>query len=265
MLNDNIRNKSYKLAIEKKLDQLGLQSDNINVLDIGTGTGLLSAFCILSKWKDSVNIKACELNEFFFEISQKFLSTLNTDHIKILNKHSNDLSKKDDLGDQMIDLIVTEIFDDCLLGENCLDTFYHAVSCNKLLKTGGQVSRVIPQSAKIYLAAIECDYLKKSNRFTYAHKNGTFEINCMDSSKLFKKNESLFEPYTTENLNKLDFKLICDPVELDDIRIEFDNLSFLEKYCKHNEVTKISKLLTAKTKGFIDGFVIWFDLYLGKL
>ena len=32
-----------------------------------------------------------------------------------------------------------------------------------------------------------------------------------------------------DNLNKLEFKLICDPIELDDIRIEFDNLSFLEK------------------------------------
>ncbi len=265
MLNDNTRNKSYKLAIQKKLDQLGSQPGNVNILDIGTGTGLLSAYCLLSSRKDFVQIYACELNDFFFEISQRFLSTLNTKQIKIINKHSKDLSKKDDLGDQMIDLIVTEIFDDCLLGENCLETMYHAICCTKLLKSSGKVSRVIPQSAKVYLSAIECDYLKKSNSFKYIHENGSFVINCMDSAHLFKKNENFFEPYTTENLNKLEFQLICDPVELDDIRIEFDNLNFLEKYCKNNEVTTISKKLKAKANGFIDGFVIWFDLNLGKL
>ena len=127
------------------------------------------------------------------------------------------------------------------------------------------MSRVIPQSAKIYLAAIQCDYLNKSNGFRREYDGKTFKFNCLDNASMFKTNlNGNFEPYTTENLNQLDFKLLCDPVELDDIHIRFDDLNFLEKYCKQNEIRLFSKKLNVKTEGYLDAFVIWFDLNLGN-
>jgi len=46
-------------------------------------------------------------------------------------------------------LIVTEIFDDGLLGENALDTFYNALVVNNLMDKSNIIT--IPKSAQIYL------------------------------------------------------------------------------------------------------------------
>ena len=97
-----------------------------------------------------LEIYACESNEFFYEIAKKFIKSINKSNIvKVINKHSNNLNRAIDFKQSYVDFIVTEIFDDGLLGENCLDSFYHAIVVNRLVNPETTV-KTIPKSAQIY-------------------------------------------------------------------------------------------------------------------
>lgn len=270
MLNDASRNEKYSQAIRKKIELLKGHSSKVRVLDIGTGTGLLSAQFLTNLQADSfrdIQIFACELNEFFYEISSRFLREVDQKKFTdVMNKHSNDL-RIEDLGNSPIDLIITEIFDDCLLGENCLDTFYHAWNVNRLVNTNDiGHSQIIPKSAKVYLAAIESSEIRKSNMFRYTSPLMNINFKCLDNVELFSKYQMMenAEPYTTEDLNSIDFKFLTDPIELNELQIEFDNLEMLEHFCKYNLSKTITKRLKVVREGVLDAFVIWFDLNLGK-
>lgn len=100
--------------------------------------------------KHKIKIYACEENEFFYNISNKFISKYDKSNIiHLLNEHSNNLTKSKSFNNESINLIVTEIFDDGLLGENALDTFYNALVVNNLMDKSNLIT--IPKSAKIYL------------------------------------------------------------------------------------------------------------------
>lgn len=97
-----------------------------------------------------LEVYACESNDLFCEIAKKFIKSINKSNIiKLINKHSNDLKRLIDFKQSYIDFIVTEIFDDGLLGENCLDSFYNAIVVNKLVNPERSV-KTIPKSAQIY-------------------------------------------------------------------------------------------------------------------
>ena len=166
MLNDQVRNSAYSRAIKKKLASYKATRSSVKVLDVGSGTGLLSALCIANKIEldlDSNLFKlfACEQSELFYKIGQKFLGSFSLSRcLKLFHKHSNDLRRNEEI--PPVDLLVTEIFDDGLLGEGCLNTLYSLLYEKALLSNS---AKLIPQSARIYLAAIECDLLRNSNHF----------------------------------------------------------------------------------------------------
>jgi hypothetical protein len=65
-------------------------------------------------------------------------------------------------------------------------------------------------------------------------------------------------------LRLVDFSLLTEPIELNEFKIEFNNLKFLEKYCNNNQVSTTSKKLKCIKNGQLDAFVIWFDLNLNE-
>jgi hypothetical protein len=274
MLNDKVRNGAYSRAIRKKLEIFKERNSGVKIFDVGTGTGLLSALCLDQKIDldmDNFKLFACEQSELFFKISETFLSSFNMNrHLKIFNKHSSDLKKNEDLP-ATIDMIVTEIFDDGLLGEGCLYTFYNLLFEKNILITDRSlgVSRIVPQSAKIYIAAVECEFLRKSNFFCeeFRFKNQTIDVKavCLDNSEKFEKfpdSNLNYEPYTTDNLNQVDFRFLSEPLELSDLFIKFDDKFMLEKLCKRQEVISVKKKLQMNSEGILDALVLWFDLNL---
>lgn len=93
MINDSVRNRAYSMAIFKRLERLRLETAGgreIRVLDIGSGTGLLSALCLSNAYNfglRNIRIYACEENDFFFQISYKFLKSIDKSSKKEIKKN----------------------------------------------------------------------------------------------------------------------------------------------------------------------------------
>jgi len=132
MVKDTIRNKAFYGAINNSI------KPGMHVLDIGTGTGLLSMMSV--KAGASV-VTTCEKNVIMHNIAQEVLE-LNgyADHVNLFNKHSYDLVVGEDMADKA-DILVCEIIDSFLLGEWMLPTINHAKK--NLLKINPDTNLII--------------------------------------------------------------------------------------------------------------------------
>ena len=97
MLNDKHRNHAFDKAIRKKI-ALGYDS----VLDIGTGTGLLSLY---ARDASASKIYACEGSYIMSEIAKKVFANNNATTIKLIPKMSTDLKIPEDISERLIGLI----------------------------------------------------------------------------------------------------------------------------------------------------------------
>ena len=248
MINDQTRNYAYSKAIYKKLNSMAV---NPRVLEIGFGCGVLTAQCLQARQS---TVYACEQNEIFFQIAERFLKAnqLNSSNPILINKHSKDLSIQNDFNGRQVDVIVTEIFDDGLLGEDCLETFYDALFKTKIIKPSSTHQRfnIIPKYACIHICAIESKTIRNMSYFNIKH--GNHDIKVISNA----------DPYTTENINKVQFKLLTEPIEIDKFKIEFDDFELLRNLCEFKTVLKTHSKLKFIQSGLVDAYVVWFDLFL---
>ncbi|XP_046968729.1 protein arginine N-methyltransferase 7 [Vanessa cardui] len=158
MLHDTERNKKYYRALQLAIQKVHNHGKKANVLDIGTGTGLLS---IMAAKCGADTITACEAFKPMAECCIKILQMNGVaDKITVIPKRSTELTVGDD-GDmkQKANILVTEVFDTELIGEGALSTFSHA---HKYLLE--EECLVIPDSAVIYAQVIESPLLQKWNK-----------------------------------------------------------------------------------------------------
>ncbi|CAH0729989.1 unnamed protein product, partial [Brenthis ino] len=158
MLHDTERNKKYYRALELAIEKMHNAGKKANVLDIGTGTGLLS---IMAARCGADTITACEAFKPMAECCIKILERNGVaDKITVIPKRSTDLTVGED-GDlkEKANILVTEVFDTELIGEGALSTFSHA---HKFLLEEDCI--VVPDSAVIYAQVVECPTLQKWNK-----------------------------------------------------------------------------------------------------
>uniref|UniRef100_A0A0P4WSR7 Protein arginine N-methyltransferase 9 n=1 Tax=Scylla olivacea TaxID=85551 RepID=A0A0P4WSR7_SCYOL len=118
MLNDAGRNAAFRMAITE-----AVREGYNTVLDIGSGTGLLSIYAL---WAGAKEVYACEEDTFMSEICSSVLQVnRNATAIQILNKHSKDILIPSDIP-QKVSLVVSETVDAGLFGEHILSTLQHA-------------------------------------------------------------------------------------------------------------------------------------------
>jgi len=147
MMNDEVRNHAYDRAIQHYVNK-----DSI-VLDIGCGAGLLS---MMAARADAKHVYACEVSDLMYHQAKKIFKQNGFDEqITTINKVSNYLQVGHDLPEKA-DIIVAEIFDTGLLGEQALRTFAHARQ--HLLKPDGII---LPGKASIQAVLIESELLHK--------------------------------------------------------------------------------------------------------
>ena len=141
MMNDEVRNKAYSDALKLAV------GDGDLVLDIGTGSGLLSLMAAVS---GAEKVITCETSRTIAEAAKEIIDINGYGgKITVLNKKSTDLKVGVDLP-QRADLIISEVFSSEFVGEGVRTTISDANK--RLLKKGG---RMIPQSGKIRIALID--------------------------------------------------------------------------------------------------------------
>lgn len=246
MLNDTNRNEMYKQAIQKAIQ--GNKYDK--VLDIGTGTGLLSLYAHQAGAK---HIFACELSPVMNKIATNVFK-LNEchDRIKLLNKHSTHLDAEADL-DGRVDLVFTETMDAGVFGEGLLQTLIHAKE--SLLTPNG---RIIPGRVRLFLAGFQSRQLAQEHNVI---NSSSFTDTTYFRNLNLSANSS--EPYDSCHVNRLrDFKLITKVEE--GLNVNLNDLNELKALDDGTLKRSIRLAYTMPGNVLLDGFCVWFRLFLDE-
>lgn len=266
MLNDKKRNLSYKQAISKAIGQ-----GHDVILDIGSGTGILSMFAVQSGAKE---VYACEMSKTMYEMGLDVLKANKMEKlIHTIHKKSTEMKLGDDIPER-VSLVVTETLDCGLLGEGILATMEHAwvnllmASTDDLHHSNAKpVSKVIPAGAVVYAMAIMCDDIRHQTRSKPIISRINMFPECSIGGELMEqKSEAAssecirdqLEPYSTECLNRLrgGFKALSCPFKVTEY--DFNNPSSL------NKERNISFEIPATCDGRVDAVAAWFDLRLDE-
>jgi protein arginine N-methyltransferase 7 len=163
MLHDTERNQMYNEALRRAVIAIHKRGERACVLDIGTGTGLLS---MMAARCGADIVVACEAFRPMAECAAQVIRDNGlADRIKLVAKRSTELTVGID-GDlsERANILVTEVFDTELIGEGALGTFQHAHT--HLLQHD---CIVIPSSATVYAQVVTSPFFRRCNRFEPIH------------------------------------------------------------------------------------------------
>ncbi|KAJ8670527.1 hypothetical protein QAD02_001786 [Eretmocerus hayati] len=165
MLHDHERNHKYYLALKAAIDKKHEAGEQAHVLDIGTGTGLLSMMA--AKCGADI-ITACETFRPMAECAKKIIEKNKLEkQIQLIYKRSTKivingfsplLTDADDLP-RKANILVTEVFDTELIGEGALSTFKHALD---FLLEDDPV--VVPSCGTIWVQIVDSPTVRNWNR-----------------------------------------------------------------------------------------------------
>lgn len=149
MLADDMRNRAYEEAIERAV------TPQSRVLDIGTGSGLLS---MMAARAGAAHVTTCEVSTPIANAAKEIIEANGyADRITVINKMSTQLVVGADLPARAT-LLISEIVDNKVIGEGVLPTLRHAVE--KLLEPGGTM---IPVRARIKAMLVEAPERRKTH------------------------------------------------------------------------------------------------------
>ncbi|EDO38718.1 predicted protein [Nematostella vectensis] len=270
MLNDRQRNLAYKKAISNAVSN-GCDI----VLDIGSGSGILSMFAVQAGAK---KVYACEMSKTMYELSKDvLLGNQMESFIEVIHKKSTDLLIGKDLPGR-VSLVCTETLDCGLLGEGILKTISHAWEAllqekksitsteqqiDGVVRTSGISPMVIPRGAKLYGQVIESSDIRHQS---YCRPNvagfNVRIVKVIGGEQLEQENTHLdqeaIEPYTTECLDSLQggYKPLTEPFVITEY--DFTKPSTLCSERKPQVIVPVSQ------PGNMDAIAVWFDLHLDE-
>lgn len=113
----------YFEALRYEIARLKSEGQPAHVLDIGTGTGLLSMMAVVA---GADSVIACDAFTSMLDCARKVVKRNGfADKIKLIPKRSTELVVGVDLP-YRCNILVTEVFDTELIGEGAISTFNHA-------------------------------------------------------------------------------------------------------------------------------------------
>ncbi len=228
MMNDVERNNKYKEAIKLAV------KENEYVLDIGTGSGLLSMMAIDAGAKKVIT---CEVSQPIAEAAKNIIQKNGyLRKIKVINKNSKNLVIGNDLP-RKADLIISEILSSEFVGEQILSTISDANE--RLLKENG---RMIPESGIIKCALLKCNK-DIENKVRVGRVNGydLSEFNNITGNKFNLPNSSFIPSFLSQ-----------------------PEIAFCFDFYQNDILKKQNKILQIKAtdSGVCIGIITWFKLNL---
>ncbi|WP_156397280.1 MULTISPECIES: methyltransferase domain-containing protein [unclassified Sphingomonas] len=142
IVRDDARNSAYDRALRRAV------TPQSRVLDIGSGTGLLA---MMAARAGAGEVFTCEQNAAVAAAARRVLEANGfADRIRLIGKHSSELDLDRDLGGP-VDVLVSEIVSNNLIGEGCLPVMEEAA---RWLKPDGQM---IPRAGTVRVALVWSD------------------------------------------------------------------------------------------------------------
>ncbi|XP_050084623.1 uncharacterized protein LOC126570705 [Anopheles aquasalis] len=242
MLNDVVRNAAFRAAIENHI-----AAGYDEVLDIGTGTGLLSIYAL--HCAGIRKAAACDGSEIMVQIARDVFGANGlSDRVCLFQSFSQDLKI-----DDRFSLIVTETLDSGAFGEGILETLIHAKK-HLLLPRG----KIIPAKVALHISGYQSRALTTSNILINEAFSEEFSLpsNCLLSKEGNKG-------YDAEDISRIqandDFEFVSDTKPA--LVVDFNDLDCLIRHNDGSEVGEV--ILTCRDNGLLlDGLVVWFDLQL---
>lgn len=227
MMNDEARNEAYNRALQKVITP-----DSV-VLDIGTGSGLLSMMAIRAGAK---HVYTCEAEQIIAEKAKEIIA-LNgmADRITVIPKMSTSVQVGVDMPEQA-DVLVSEIVDVGLLAEGVVSSTQHARAL--LIKPGAPI---LPCGAVVYAALIESEQIHQDNHVATA--------NGFDVSPFNEFSSIIYQQKRIDNYRHV---LLSEPFEI----FSFDFAGASITPAQREICVQVSR------NGTFHAIVMWFHLYL---
>jgi len=246
MLHDSERNKLYRIGLQAAIKRVKERGQKVRVLDIGTGTGLLSMMAAAEGGVDS--IVACEEFRPMAECASKIMQ-LNgfKDDIKLVRKRSTDLTVGPgcDL-EERANILVTEVFDTELIGEGAIGTYNHA---NQDLLTLDRI--VVPGRARMYAQVVSSQMASKWNILKDIELG---EGKSLKFGSRFTIDNLVLHDIQLSQMKPSDFTPLSEPIQV----FDFD-LACKKSPIPCHDQTKLQ--FTALESGVASAVLMWWDCY----
>ena len=230
MLKDKVRTGAYQKAI---LENKDIFKDKI-VLDVGSGTGILSFFAAQAGAKHVYGIEFADIADFSIDIINK---NNMQDKITIIKAKVEET----ELPVDKVDIILSEWMGYFLLYESMLDCVLYAR--DKWLKKDGYM---FPDRAQMFLAGIEDKNYKHRKINTWNNIYG-FNMNCIKEAAIA---EPLIDNCTDEYL----ISSTCKIYDIDLYKIKKEDLDFMSGY-----------EIEFNCDECFNGLVSWFNVSFNKV
>lgn len=244
MLHDKERNQKYYAALKKTIDKLHKEGKKAHVLDIGTGTGILSMMAVAS---GADSVVACEAFIPMANCAEQILEANRVkDKVKMIKKRSTDIIIGVDMPAKA-NVLVTEVLDTELIGEGAIGIYNHA---HDNLLTEDVIC--IPFKATCYAQVVQSSLA--------AQWNSLKSLANLDGDILLKSPKGIAECQGEANLHDAQlsqlpieqFRPITDPFEI----FEFDfNSKNLRALCREKNY-----VIKAVGVGSTDLVFYWWDI-----
>uniref|UniRef100_A0A182JFC4 Protein arginine N-methyltransferase n=1 Tax=Anopheles atroparvus TaxID=41427 RepID=A0A182JFC4_ANOAO len=245
MCHDWERNQKYDQALRITIERLHEAGRQAHVLDIGTGSGLLSMMAVRA---GADSVVACEAFRPMADCAERVIAANQMhEQIRLVKKRSTKLTVGPGLDmERRANVLVTELFDTELIGEGAIGTYRHAL---EHLLTEDVLT--IPHRATVYAQVVECplalswQYLK-----TLSNADGDILLRVPPEVSACRGSSAVFDIQLSQ-LPPNSFNALTEAIPV----LEFN-------WSKHHDLrtNHTKSVCKARTSGFPQAVFMWWDL-----